>query len=418
MALEVKSTAFSTGTGAAASAVTVAHGAAATPKLALFATSGRTETTDAVSETSYFLSIGAAVSSSSRIAVTARSLAPAATSDTSAGHTPDGCLSSVDTANVEDGRIDFTSFDATNVNLVVDDAMPRDTRTLMLTLGGADATTPEIAKITEPAATGSQTYNSLFSFEPEWLIFLSVGQDTDASDYGSGVAYMVGFTDTSLNQAVASFFSQDAQGSGNTKGYGISGECIAFCKAAAHGSRATLTAYTATGFTLNWHVADNFSRRIWVIAGRGGSVKVGSFSSSTSTGNLTAITGLGATPRGGIVISAGRVASTAGTQTNDATFSIGFFDSASSQRAVGIHELNGNTNMDVNPSQEHDAVVHIPTVNGATRAIVAINSMDADGFTPNQVDADTVASENFYILFGDEPAAPSFVSRLALMGVG
>lgn len=403
-ALAVKTGVFSTGTAAAGNTITVAHGLGTTPKIVKLWATGRADATDAVSETAAWIGTGVGLSTSSRLAFGGHAQL-GGTSASGIGHTPDGAFSTISTGNVEDGRLDVDSMDATNFVLIVDDQMPRDTRVSWIALGGDDLSNVEIASFVEPAATGSVDYAGLFSFQPEFLIFVGDGQDAATSDYGSSMAFMMGLVDSAMNQAVCAYVNITAQGSGTTRGYGKSGECVAFCKNPSLGSRANLTAFLATGFTLNWSAADNFGRRIWVVGGRGPRCQVGSFSSSTSTGNLTAQTGLGTSPRGGLVMSAGRVASTAGTQTNDATFSLGYFDSASSRSAQGYHDLNGNTNMDVTTAIEFDAVAVIPTVNGNVRALVDVASIDADGFTPAQDDADTVASFNAYMIFGDAPAA-------------
>lgn len=163
------------------------------------------------------------------------------------------------------------------------------------------------------------------------------------------------------------------------------------------------------GVTMNWDavVAADPVFYFSVTLSGGAECAIGSFDSGTSIGNLTAVTGLGFEPAGVAVLSVAGSDGGGGsppTLTTHAVFSIGAFDGINSH-AQGLSVPNGLGTGVVGTFVEHNECVgHLTTADPpALEGTIRGATLDSDGFTLNQTDADPSARFCLWWAFG--PAA-------------
>lgn len=386
------------------------------PKALICWFNGRGDGTSAVGRQDHFQGMSFCVSTSSRRCIVQNSDDAALTSDNNARWQADAIALSIDFGTPStDGRADLASFDSDGFTVSIPDAFPRDTRVAFLALGGDDITNAEVFEFTDPGVNGAQSINLAGAFQPD-LVMLMGPSNISAPPAGTASAgrfWFGAFTDPN-DEHVICVGADGGSGTADTSSYHKTGECTAGMPATVGNvvnSRASLTSIDSDGFTLNWIETSASALVIFGLALKGGSYTVGDFPTRTSTGSIVE-TGVGFGPKAVLFLSHCKVESTADTGQADQLLSVGACHDASNRVAFGHVDRFGPTAMEVATAVNYDHVyVHIDETDGASAALVGsadITSLDSDGFTLDQDDADPVAALVTYVAFGDAPAAPAF----------
>jgi hypothetical protein len=404
MAVNSKSGSFNVTTQAATNTVSES-GFGFQPEALLLWWSGRTESTDTVGRLDGKLGFGVATSTSSRWAATIQQEDAQATSDTDRKLVTTACIVIDDTGGATDGLMDLQSFDSGGFTLVIDQQFGTDVRVNYLALGG-DITNAGAGTFSTATAEGNDSITSL-SFQPECVLFVSVGPSTD----GTHALFNIGFAVSP--SARATFTGQDlhSQADPVTNGYGLSTECLGI-PTSVDGSmpvRADFVTFLVNGFTLDYTEVAGSAWTVGYLALAGGSYAVGNIQTQTDTVTSIPATGLGFKPSSALLISACRAASTLDTMTAPLLLSIGAFDATDSRGAQGIlsEDAPASGNSEVTPAIETDAVYLNIDNSSALQGLMDIQSIDADGFTCIMDDADPSQSFVGYMAFGpaEEPFA-------------
>jgi hypothetical protein len=260
--------------------------------------------------------------------------------------------------------------------------------------------------LSTPAATGSQTYSfsSALAAAPKAIIFWTANA---TSAYTAGIANGVGFvggTTASTDQRAAGLASDDNVATTNT-GRGFKATAIAVPNSAggAYVLDASLTAWTTTGFTLNWAVTPGSGRIVHYLA-LGGSdltnAKVGQFAANTGAGNQ-AVGSVGFQPDCVLLLTIGH---TAAATTGTAQLGLGAAMSTTQRWATFVTAGDAQTmtaNVDAMQAQRTDSLVTTLSISATQNSLADFVSFDTDGFTIN---------------WSDPPSAAILVGYLALKG--
>lgn len=412
---------FSTGTGAVSSTVAVT-GVGFQPVFVLFWWSGRTDATDAAGGGNHRHGFGA-MSATERMCVLSHSTDAGTSAESDAGQRFDACVASMSTAGAADGLLDFSSFDSDGFTLIVDDQMPDSMRIHYMAFSST-ITDVDLGFFVEPATATTQDINVGWtpSGDDTAVIFMSFSNSTaDPPTTGTdsrrhfGVA--AGSTPTNY---VWHGGSNDAAATMQTINYCRSGECIAGSDGAVTvtNMRAAVSAWITNGFRLTWNeVTGNNTRRILYAAVRGGKWFAGDLLTQTNT-TAFGETGVGFQPQGVLFVSACTTEASADTVAAHDECSMGAVDSALNKRAIAIQDEDNTANAEVATAVEHDEVyVNLDTAD-AKEGGMAVNSLDADGFTVQMTDADPTQAFVWYLAFGAAAAGGRDPGRLSLLGAG
>jgi hypothetical protein len=390
---------FDTGTGAAASNVVVT-GVGFQGKVLKLWWSGRTGSADAVGSANIQRGIGWAVSTTSRRAVSSRAEDAQATIDTGRSNYDTACVvvqSPTNPATI-DGLLDFVSFDADGFTLVVDDQFTASYRIHYQVLGGDDLTDVAIGTI---AAVGEVVTG--LGFQPDCVEFMSGNTGTPNAPQGGGeMSY--GAAISAAEQAVWYGDSVSGGATSASINYCRAGEIWANSSASVINSRANFVSMDADGFTIDYAELGS-AQAIYYLAMRGGRYALGSLLTATNTTPFSE-TGLGiGTPVTVMFVSAGKVEDAVDTPSANERWIMGAATGAGEQRAMGTWDESGVADSECATAVEHDAVfVNIATTD-AVQSIMALASMDADGFTVAMNPADAGNQFVWYVAVGsNEPA--------------
>lgn len=197
------------------------------------------------------------------------------------------CVITVAGTGTKDGALDINAVDSLGFQLIVDDVTPANITVFYEAWGGDEIRNVTIGAISEPAATGNQTYTAT-GFEPtasaldQCVMFAGV-QTVNATDVGQAQdsGLHVGFTTSTLsgNNITVCGNSDDGSATMDTDGYHYTGECLSMITIAGGNpnARATLSSFGTDQFTLNWIARATTNRRSIYMAIKGGSWYAGSF---------------------------------------------------------------------------------------------------------------------------------------------
>jgi len=406
MALQVADGTITLSTGAVGTTFTVS-GLAFQPVAIFFFWNGRA--TSGQGEADHKFGAGFAVSTSSRRAFTTQSDHGNTTIASDTARYNDCCVATLTIAGAIDGKADLNAINSDGFQLIIDDVFSAGLQVGWIAWGGSDLTNAEIVDISEPGATGNQDIATSFALntgaDDKAIIFLgssdgAYGTPTTFSTFMFGVAA----GDTPVN-AVFAACSDDALGTSNTMAYSRTGDCIAEVDSDVVHSRAAVSAWLSTGFRLNWSAVD--AATTWPFSAlvmKGGRWQVGDSVTSTGTTNQTENTNY--QPKGIVVGSACRAASTAGTSTAVDERSIGVATSASSRRCASLTDKDAATIADMGIDYREDAFYS----NQSTATTVVVEGLAdlvsfdaAPSFTFVMDDADPTANYFFYLLAADAP---------------
>jgi hypothetical protein len=246
-----------------------------------------------------------------------------------------------------------------------------------------------VGTITQPAATGNQSYTGV-GFQPKAIILWLCKQTADGTS--ANLCYGVGMATGTANRATVALSSEDVVTTSNCDGRHDNAHCLTLIDtAAAVVAEADFVSFDADGFTLNWTTTDATARVVAYLA-LGGSdltnAKVVQIQSPGATGNQST-TGVGFQPD--CIIALTRSNDTAPPATSALSmFSMGFGTSSSARACTSATSQDAQATSNTWRSQIATGIIRGINVGGTDRLVADVVSMDSDGFTLNY-SVDTVA---------------------------
>lgn len=367
--------------------------------------SGRSEATDTVGGATINAGIGMAVSSTSRRGVCGFAEDGVAISVTSKSSYDDAILKVLDNADAVVGALDFVGEITNGVRFIVDDQFPADVRFQVLVIDGL--TGVGIFNVLEPAATGQVTHTGAGVDDAELFFFMMAGQTTSVPVVAGGLSFYFGAAHAD-GQFVVSTNSRDGQDTQDTYHYNTDLESIARQTAGAGAppnARASFVATATDGVTLDWLERGVTNGIHFAAALKGIEATVANGLTQTDTTTDIAITGLGNTALGGIVVSNAEIESTQDTAGNNHHFSFGMFTSTSNRGAHATWDQDGQGDTESATCVEYDAVYCNISTADAVQGLMDIKSLDSGGATFIMDDADPAQTWFGTVLFATPAAA-------------
>lgn len=401
MALEVATGVLATGTGAIGTTVTVS-GLAFQPKALIFFSNGRTSATSAAGRASSYTSIGFATGASNQVGLVSTSIDAGADSAGAAYQDVASCVV-IANGTAADGILRLQSINSDGFTLEVIDVFPRDTRFIYVAYGGSDITDATVSSVQGPVAPGTVDVTSL-TFQPDILLFAGqeFGAATTQTNATASILFFGAASGTaSANQGVIAWGQDDASATMDTGAYGRGGEVSArlgVSSPIAVPDRASVSALSSTGFTLNFAAAQN-GDRIWFLAMKGGDWHVTTSATRTDT-TPWSLSGFGHQPAGLLVASVNRAEDAAGTGTRPSQMSMGAATGASSRASVFARDNNATATAEVSTGIQYDALYGNLDSTGAVVGLMDLSSIDSDGVTLVMDDADPTANWFFLVSAG------------------
>ena len=300
------------------------------------------------------------------------------------------------------GDLNMTSFDADGFTVTPVDAFTSDTTFGYWALGGTDITDASLDTLSRDATIA--TYSTTApGFQPDFLLYFGTLGAAAVNTMEASAYLSLGFTD-GTNAAVMATEALDNQATSDTRQYTRSAagqlELFALTQAATGVlQRESFVSFDANGFTMN-RVEASGTRSTFALTIKGGQWFVGDLLSVTSITSI-AETGVGFTPKGLVFLKASVTAgqNTSDTSTAGGSFSLGAATSSTERFAMQTAANDGNaanTGYFNNQSTVKISLRHNPPDN-VLQGDIDFTSMDADGFTLAQEDADP--SQFFCVYF-------------------
>ena len=272
----------------------------------------------------------------------------------------------------------------------------------------------KVGQFTKPTAASSSNVISGVGFQPKAVIFMWTSQTAAGSLASStmGMGFVSGPSPTSSG-AIAYCSESTNAGSSSDTTVRISTSSIVMLAGDNQATtgcgtlvgRADLVSMNSDGFTLNWTTANNQAYLIRYIAIGGTDVAssaVGTMTLTNGTGNQS-VSSLSFQPDFVMLMSA-NTTSTYDVNVTQAgsSFSLGFATAATSteQAGVGLNSEHNQGTADTVSIASTTSVLNQYLAVGNPAAIdgtAIFNSMDANGFTLNKVNATTNSVEVFYL---------------------
>ncbi len=395
MSFDVKADSFSINAATGNQSIT---GLGFQPKIVLFFPSGRTSVGIGAGSN---MSFGAAISSTSRFAVTTNAQNAVVTTNTRRESKSVVCIMVNNPATGTGANplyeADFVSLDADGFTIdITVNPLSGNYRVGYIAMGGDDLTDVAIGNDTAKTTTGTKATTGV-GFQPDAIILstiLATGTDGNLTSAGIGFGASSGVGE----DGASSVASRDGLPTSETRQWQEADACILAMASAAGNFEAHLDSFDADGFTLDYVNAAFSAQQIFYIALKANvSIKVGSFNSRTSSGNFSEI-GVGFQPSAGIFWSVLHPTQ-AGRDTTDSKMSLGAVTDTNERAVIGWTDQDsvGTSNAD----NFFSDVLLYQNYDYAQTQLGAIDfvSWDADGFTLDQTDADPTANEIIYILF-------------------
>lgn len=398
------------------------------PKVVIFFWNGRTGSVNAVGGADMFSGIGFTTGVSNNRACCCNSDDGNTVQDANSTANDNACIVDIDFTPAIVGRASLKSFDSGGFTLQIDDTFPTNYRIGYMALGGSDLTDARVGSFNEPGATGNQS-QSEFGFQPDIVCFIHAQEATTVNTPAAGGGLGIGWAKSSSNRWVWNGFSEHTGAtSADTQTNCQAAEVINMQSATsglAVTGRAEFVSMDSGGFTINW-LERASTRQCFYLAIRAPNASfIGDFTTSVTLDADIVESGFGFTPNAVLCVSACKVASTPNTGVADNELSIGAFTSTSNRVAFGHTDDDAAGTMIVGTAIRFDACYVACTQVDATaiEALVDVQSIDSDGFTLNQDDADAVAAFVGYVAFGNAPAPATWDvsfghTMISLTGVG
>lgn len=323
------------------------------------------------------------------------------------------CIHALGSAGGSLGQADFNAVNGDGFVLDIAGTFVFAFTVFFIALGGDDLTNYDIGTFTEHTGAGTQDITSV-GFRPDTAIILGSASTTLATATGDSL-HSIGFAaNTTPSTFVVSGGSNNTPTTMQTLSYAKGAEIIALYDAGvtALDSRADLTAWLDTGFTLTWSESANRSRELVYLAMKGPKFTVGTGLTQTDTTTDIVASSFGFTPSAFIIGSAARAASTADTPTDHDHLSIGGGISSSSRGAVArLDEDNLGTSQTTEAIEFDEVYVNIDTAS-AIQGLMDIKSVDTDGLTFIMDNADPAQSFFGYWSVGLTPVAGTAIKDI------
>lgn len=209
------------------------------------------------------------------------------------------------TGPAADGLLDLNSLDVDGFTLIVDAQAGASVMVFWEAWGGTDITVASTVEISEPAATGNQTYTvtGFSSTDSQDQVVMFSGTNLTAANTvaRTDAVRMFGVTTgtAAAENRLMTANSQDNQTATACTRWGGKTNCIGIIGfiGPALTSKANLNAFATDGFTLNWTTRTTTNRKYIALAIKGGKWQAGGFDLDIGTLNATSVvTGLGWTP--------------------------------------------------------------------------------------------------------------------------
>jgi hypothetical protein len=401
----------------AATTVYTVSGLSFQPKAIRFYWMGLGSAVDAAATQTIRRGIGFAASTSDRRCVGSEDINGAGSMTCTSGYRTDAVAMTLTSTPAADGLLDLNSITADGFTLIVDDQAPVDVTVFWEAWGGTDITNVATGEISEPAATGDQSYT--IGFTPSVVLTAGIqatGGAPTAVRADSGLS--VGFTVAKVaSQATVVGNQDDGSANADTDG-GLRKETLMMIPlgGGAMDALADWVSMDATGFTLNWSARATTGRKsiYLAIAGGGWDANDDTIDGSTIGATVT-ISGLPFTPIGVCLV--GRMTAAQVTGGAEDRIGLGTASSTSSRRTQGCLSVNGGGSANTNLVVEYDQALAFPSSAGALQTAYDISAFNSDGFQVITDVAGGVASEYFgWLTFGDAPTGRIF--KLAGEGGG
>ena len=236
------------------------------------------------------------------------------------------------------GRWSVNSFDSDGATFIVDANNGTGNQLHVLAIPASRIANAEVGIISSPASPGTQSVSLTGSFAADVVLFFRGGTtDTSSGTMWIGAAARAGTTTNAVT------LMADSDGSDPTVSisYSLAGECIANGLSLSH--RAAVSSWSATGFTLNWLASASgvTVRYLALKAAPGYSFELTSGSTATDTNAFTLPLSR-TNPDSGLVVSACRAQSSAGTSTAHGEMSVGAFAPAGADTQISVGFLTVN----------------------------------------------------------------------------
>ncbi len=271
------------------------------------------------------------------------------------------------------------------------------------------AVTTYKGSFTKTTSPGTQTISGI-PFQPKALIFFWTKNPTSGTSTANGMMG-IGFYDGTTNASVATV-AQDNVGTTNTGWIASSTYSIYTLNTTpAIAARASVTGFTADGFTLNWPTADAQADIIHYIAIGGTditNVKVGQFNGPATTGNFS-VTTVGFQPDFVMLASTDRTATTLDAVQAAGALNIGMFTSTT-WGAIGWGSRDNQTTV-THAHALSDAHAFYGIRRNSADQVATFVSMDATGFTLNFTTAGGNAPYIYIAIKGGQHRIGSFTKR-------
>lgn len=270
-----------------------------------------------------------------------------------------------------------------------------------MALGGSDITDSKGGSFLLNTSTGNQSVTGV-GFQPDVVMFIFQSLGTSSGDSNADCCFGFGVAKSSTERWCSQLSGDSGVGTSNTRRSFHNDHCIVISNVNAdtvNGS-ADFVSMDADGFTINVDDAPAAGYILTYLAIQGGEWAVGTETQKTSTGTK-ATTGLGLTPAGLLVCSAGH--NTANSITPTARFSFGVSDGTNSEGTwFGDEDAVANTNCDSSYSTTNLLMFKDEAGGGSptTLAEAELDSFDSDGFTLDWTTADSTARIFGYVAVG------------------
>lgn len=396
------------------------------PKALRFVTMGFYSATDAIDEArDDRRSVGFATSTTSRRCVTIYDDDGAATMLCGVAAFDDCIAARINGTPATEGKLDLNAINSDGFQLIVD-VDPGSTQDLIVfweAWGGTDIDVAAVLDITEPSATGNQSYTVTgFTSDGANQVLMFAGcqsasalNSLEANDAGLCIGHATGTA--AGQQHVVAVNQQDGAANANTDRYGVDDECLAMIAIGGGNpdARAALNAWQTDGFQLNWIARATTGRRYICLAIKGGQWRAGSLAiNDNGVGATGTVSGLPFQPIGLSVLANGTSEQTAGTSTTHSVLTFGTGTSTTSRRAHSASSIDGGAAAVVSSVVEHDEI-YVTSASGAVVRAIDLNAINSDGF---QLIVD-VSSANAsvwvaYLTFASEAAGAVLEGTAAL----
>lgn len=363
------------------------------PKALIFFYTTQTATGNSSASSGY--GMGFTTGSSNSYAVATYSVA-AGTSDTARVSSESKAIIILSGVSTIGGAATLVSFDSNGFTLNWTTAAAAAYIIHYVALGGSGITNALASTFSLANSTGDQSVTGI-GFQPDFLLFLSIGSNSASETIDANDLFSVGFASSSSYQAGLSLHSRDAQATSDTCSVQRTDNSIVLAGPAGTAcptidALASLKSFDSNGFTITRNDAPSATVKVHYLALKGGYYKVGYFNSPTVSGSQS-ISDVGFAPDGLILTSFALAASTSAQ--NNYYFGFGSSDGTMSGR-ISRADIDGDNNPDPDVSTNTSQVFGAYTANGTVGLVASLTSFDSTGFTLNWT---SVQSTNRQILY-------------------